>query len=321
MDNILITGGAGFIGSSLCESLIKRDHKILCVDNLMNSSLNNIWPLINNKKFKFFHGDIRNDEIINDLIKESDIVLHLAAQIHTDRSIVEPLLTYEINVLGTLKILELCRRHDVRCVYASTSEVYGSAIYAPMGEDHPLNAPHPYGASKLAADRLCNAYIETYGLDITILRAFNTYGPKQKNIGYGGVISIFIKRVLNGLPPIIYGDGNQTRDYLYIDDLIQAYECIIHSKKNLRSVYNVGTGNDIKISDLAKLIIKLTGNEDKIVPVHINKRPGEVSRLCADYSKFNKALGWSPKITIEEGLEKLVNWSKNYNMDDWEKPL
>jgi UDP-glucose 4-epimerase len=321
LDKILVTGGAGFIGSGLCDLLLKQNHKILCIDNLMNSSLNNIWPLLNNRKFKFIYNDIRNDEIINDLVKESDIVVHLAAQIHTDRSIIEPLLTYDINVLGTLKILELCRRYDLRCIYASTSEVYGSAIYTPMNEDHPLNAPHPYGASKLAADRMCNAYIETYGLDITILRAFNTYGPKQKNIGYGGVISIFIKRVLNGEPPIIYGDGNQTRDYMYIDDLLQAYECIINSKENLRGAFNVGTGTEIKIIDLANLIIKLTGNDKRIKPVNINERPGEVLRLCADYSKFKKVIGWLPKVSIEEGIKNIINWTKNYRIDDWEKPV
>lgn len=296
------------------------EHTVLCLDNLYNGTLNNVRSLIDKRNFKLILGDIRDKKTLGELIKEVDFVIHLAAQIHVDRSIIEPDLTFDVNVLGTLKVLELCRRYDAKIIYASSSEVYGSAIYTPMDENHPLESPHPYGASKIAADRLCYSYIKTYGLDVTILRAFNTFGPRQKDIGYGGAISIFIKRVLNNHPPLIYGDGNQTRDYCYIDDLVRAYELLIEYDKPLRDVLNVGTGKEIRIVDLANLIIKLAGKKDDIKPVHISKRPGEVQRLCANYNKIKSLLDWEPKVTLEEGLIRLIEWYRSYKMEEWEKP-
>jgi UDP-glucose 4-epimerase len=186
-----------------------------------------------------------------------------------------------------------------------------------MDEAHPLNAPHPYGASKIAADRMCYAYINTYGMNIIVVRPFNIYGPHQKDSGYGGAISIFIRRVLNGNPPIIYGDGSQTRDYTYIYDIVRAYDLLLNYEGMLAEPINFGTGTEIKIVDLANTIIDLCGKE--IEPVHVDPRPGEVQRLIADISKARK-LGWKPEYAISRGLEELVDWYRNYRSEEWTKP-
>ncbi len=229
-------------------------------------------------------------------------------------------MTYDINVLGTQNVLEVARMYDVeKVIFASTSEVYGSARYSPMDESHPLDAPHPYGASKIAADRMCYSYSETYGMDICIMRSFNLYGPKQKDSGYGGAISLFTKRTLSNMPPIIYGDGEQTRDYTYVEDIVDAYDLVLNSKA-IKEPINFGTGKEVKIIDLANEIIDLCGKKGSITPVHVEARPGEVNRLIADVSKAKEQLGWEPRHSIEDGLKKFVDWYKNYKFEEWAKP-
>lgn len=319
---ILITGGAGFLGSHLCEKLIAKGHTIVCLDNFLNGSLGNIRALLNHRCFKLTSGDVRDFDLLEKIVSSGiDAIIHLAAQIHVDRSVIEPKETYETNVLGTLHVLELARRYDVeKVIYASTSEIYGSAQYVPMDEKHPLDPMHPYGASKLAADRMCHAYIQTYGINICILRLFNTFGPRQKDTGYGGAISIFAKRVLSDRPPIIYGDGKQSRDYLYIEDAVNAYESILDSKRPLKEPINFGTGKDVAILSVANNIVRLFGKKGKIKPVHVAPRPGEVRRLVADNKKARKLLGWKPTYSFNEGLKKFVEWYKNYRFEEWEKP-
>src|SRR3990172_3181904 len=286
---ILVTGGAGFIGSHLCDKLIQEGHVVVCLDNFMNGNLTNIRHLLNYKHFKLINGDIRDFDTLEKLMPGVDAVCHLAAQIHVDRSIIEPKLTYDINVLGTQNVLEAARMYDVdKIIHMSTSEVYGSAEYAPMDEKHPLSAPHPYGASKIAADRMCHAYNQTYHMNIVIVRPFNAFGPRQKDTGYGGVISIFTKRVMSGIPPIIYGEGSQTRDYTYVADVVDALDLILKFPEPIPTPVNLGTGSEVKIIDLANMIIDLSGQRGKIKPVFIEPRPGEVQRLLSDNSKVKK---------------------------------
>ncbi len=318
---ILITGGAGFIGSHLCEKYTKEGHTILCLDNFMNGNLANIRHLLNYGNFKLINGDVRNFDLLEKIMRDVEIVFHLAAQIHVDRSIIEPQLTYEVNVLGTQNILEAARMYDVeKVVYVSSSEVYGSAVYVPMDESHPLNPPHPYGASKIAADRMCYAYTQGYHMNIIIVRPFNTFGQRQKDSGYGGAISIFVKRVLSGMPPIIYGDGNQTRDYTYIDDLVSAFDLILNYPEPIKEPINLGTGKEIRIIDLANKIIDLCGSPRDIKPIHVEPRPGEVKRLMAQALRAKELLGWEPKLTLEDGLKEFINWYKNYKSEEWSKP-
>jgi len=313
---ILITGGAGFIGSHLCDKYTKEGHTVVCLDNFMSGNLMNIRHLLDYRNFKLTKGDVRDFDFLEKIARDVDVIFHLAAQIHVDRSYIEPELTYEVNVKGTQNVLEAARIYDAKkIIHASTSEVYGSAQYAPIDENHPLNAPHPYGASKIAADRMCYAYIQTYGMNISILRLFNVFGPRQRDIGYGGVISIFTRRVLSNIPSIIYGDGHQTRDYIYIEDAVKAYDLALKHEGPLTEPINFGSGREVSILDLANKLIDLCGKKDDIEPVHVEPRIGEVERLIADATKAKKILGWEPKYDFEEGLRNFVEWYKNYGFE------
>ena len=314
---ILITGGAGFIGSHLCDKYTKEGHTVICLDNFMSGDLMNVRHLLDYRNFKLVKGDVRDFDLLEKVMRDVDVVFHLAAQIHVDRSYIEPKLTYDVNVMGTQNILEVARIYDAKkVIYASTSEVYGSGEYSPMDENHPMNAPHPYGASKIAADRMCYAYIQTYGMDISIVRCFNIFGPRQRDLGYGGVISIFTRRVLNDVLPIIYGDGTQTRDYTYIKDAVRAYDLVLNHNKPITEPINFGTGKEVTIIDLANKIIDLCGKKGEIKPVHVGARIGEVKRLIADATKAKKLLGWAPKYRLEEGLKDFIQWYKNYGFEE-----
>jgi UDP-glucose 4-epimerase len=296
---------------------VKEGHTVLCLDNFLSGDLTNVRHLLDYRNFKLLKGDIRNYELLERIMHDVDVVFHLAAQIHVDRSYIEPKLTYDINVMGTQNILEVARIHDVgRVIHASTSEVYGSAQHVPINEDHPLNAPHPYGASKIAADRMCNAYIQTYGMNIAIMRLFNLFGPRQRDLGYGGVISIFTRRVLSNTPPIIYGDGKQTRDYTYVADAVNAYDLVFNYKKQLKEPINFGNGNEVTILDIAEKIIALCGKKGAIKPVHVEPRIGEVKRLIADSTKAEETLGWKPEYDLEKGLSEFISWYQQYGFGE-----
>ncbi|MFC2004669.1 GDP-mannose 4,6-dehydratase [Chloroflexota bacterium] len=315
--NMLITGGAGFIGGHLCDKYTREGHRVFCLDNFISGNLTNVRHLLDFRNFKLVKGDIRDYTLVEKLTRDVDVILHLAAQIHVDRSYIEPQLTYDINVNGTQNVLEAAKLHDAqKVIYASTSEVYGSAQYVPIDEKHPLNAPHPYGASKIAADRMCNAYIQTYGMNISIIRHFNVFGPHQRDVGYGGVISIFTRRVLNNAPPIIYGDGQQTRDYTYITDAVKAYDMMLNHKEQIAEPVNFGTGKEVSIIDLATKIIDLCGAANTIEPVFVAPRIGEVERLIADPSRARDILGWEADYNLEEGLANFVQWYRNYGFEE-----
>jgi UDP-glucose 4-epimerase len=314
---ILITGGAGFVGSHLCEKYTKEGHPVICLDNFMSGNLTNVRHLLDYRNFKLVKGDIMDFDLLEKIMRDVDIVFHLAAQIHVDKSYIEPKLTYEVNVLGTQNVLEVARLYDAKkVIYASTSEVYGSGEFCPMGENHPLNALHPYGASKIAADRMCYAYIQTYGMNISIIRLFNIFGPRQRDVGYGGVISIFTRRILSNIPPIIYGDGMQTRDYTYIKDAIRAYDLVLNHNKPITEPINFGTGKEVSIIDLADKIIDLCGKKGEIKSVQVEPRIGEVKRLIADATKAKDLLGWEPSYNLEEGLKEFIQWYKNYGFEE-----
>jgi UDP-glucose 4-epimerase len=310
--NILVTGGAGFVGSHLCDSLVASGHFVTCLDDFSTGSIWNIRHLLDSSHFRLAKGSILDRDLLDKIIRDVEVVYHLAAQVHVDRSYVEPELTYDVNVKGTQNILELCRWHRTKSViYASTSEVYGTAQTENISENHPLDAPHPYGASKIAADRMCYAYARTFGMPIQIVRCFNLYGPRQKHFGYGGVISLFMRRAMRGEPLIIYGDGKQSRDYTYIADAIAFYRLMLESEYG-SGPFNVGTGEDVTINYLASEIISLCDN--KSYPVHDKERPSEVKRLCCDNSKAKNA-GWRPLTPLYCGLRNLYEWFKSNGTD------
>ena len=314
---ILITGGAGFVGSHLCEDLVRNGYSVKILDDFSAGTVNNIMELFKYRSFKMIRGSVTDRKLVAEAISDVDIVIHLAAQVHVDKSIIEPKQTFEVNTLGTLNILDAALEHDIELVvYASTSEVYGSAKQIPMTEDHPLNPASPYAASKAAADRLCFSYYNTYNLPVVIVRCFNTYGPRQRDIGYAAAIPKFIRRIQRNLPPIIYGDGKQTRDYMFVNDAVNAYKLVLKSPKNvLGKAVNFGTGKEISIEDLAKMILKLAGNNSN--PLHVSARPGEVTRLCADTTLAKKELGFEPKYTLEKGLTEFLQWYREGRYEEW----
>jgi len=314
---ILITGGAGFIGSHLCDKYTKEGHTVFCLDNFMSGNLTNVRHLLDYQNFKLIQGDIRNLDLLEKVMRDVNVVFNLAAQIHVEKSYIEPKLTYDVNVMGTQNILGVARMYDIeKIIHASTSEVYGSAQYTPIDENHPLNAPHPYGASKIGADRMCYAYIQTYGMNISILRFFNIFGPRQRDVGYGGVISIFTRRVLSNISPIIYGNGHQTRDYTYINDAVRAYDLVLNHDEPITEAINLGTGKEVSILDLANKIIDLHGNKGDIKSVHVEPRMGEVKRLIADATKAKNLLGWEPEYDFDKGLQEFVQWYQNYGFEE-----
>jgi len=297
---ILITGSGGFIGYHLLEKLKREGNKVIGIDNGFHLCKANS---------RYLQADIRNAKLMDELIKKVDIVFHLAAQIHVDYSIKYPKETYDINLTGTLNILSACLKHKKRLVFASTSEIYGTSQSEFMDENHSLNPHSPYAASKLAADRLCYSYYKTYGLDVAILRNFNTFGPFQNDDSYGGVIAKFTKRAFKNEPLEIYGDGEQQRDYMYIDDALKGYEICAQNNLNGRPI-NIGSGKTVKIKNIAKIIKNLTGSKSKII--YVNSRMGEVERLCAE-TNFAKKFGFISGTDFEKDIAKYVKWYKNFH--------
>ena len=276
MAKCLVTGGAGFIGSHLSRRLEDLGHKVISLDNFMH-------PCENPYPSRF--ADVRYVRDMEQYFKGVDVCFHLAAQISVDRSIHSPQETLDINLNGTLNILELCRKCGAKLVFASTSEVYGTSQAKKMSEDHPLDAQSPYGASKVAADRLCKSYIDTYGMKIVILRNFNTFGPYQNDDSLRrGHSTVHESRPQRRRTMNIFGSGNQERDYMWVDDAVDAYIKLI----GRTGVYNAGSGDTItRQQDRAGDKADTRGSKSRIV--HVKARPGEVQRLCCDADKDQKA--------------------------------
>lgn len=304
----LVTGGAGFIGSHLVYKLLSEKHEVICLDNFdpyydPSVKRENIKSAIANGKFHLVEGDIRNRAQVEDIIQENSVemIFHLAAQAGVRASIDNPIKTHEVNATGTLNILEAARKSGVKKVInASSSSVYGKIKYLPYDEDHPKNPVSPYGASKAAAEHYCRIFYEIYGLKTTSLRYFTVYGQR---IRPDLAISIFTKKALNNEPIEIYGDGNYTRDFTYIDDAVEA--TLLAQNRGDGEVYNIGGGKRITINGLAEKIIAITRSKSKIM--HTPAKKGEAEHTLANIEKAKKGLEWEPKIDIETGLELYIN--------------
>lgn len=303
----LVTGGAGFIGSHLVDKLIKEGHKVVVIDNLSTGKKENLNP-----KAAFYKIDIRSPKINQIFRKEKpQIVFHYAAQIDVRKSVENPIEDAKINILGTLNILENCKKNKVKkIIFASSVGVYGDSKKLPLKENYPLNPISPYPITKLAIEKYLN-YYQSQGLDFVSLRYSNIYGPRQISTGEGGVIAIFIDKLLKGEKPTIFGDGNQTRDFLYVDDAIEA--AIKALKAPSGSIYNVGTGKEITINNLLKLLSSILDVKTK--PISRPLRKGEIIRSRIDYSKARRELGWKPEYSLEKGLQKTIGWFKQ-NLND-----
>lgn len=301
---VLVTGGAGFIGRWIVKNLLEN-HEVLVFDNLSNGSTKNLEEFKKNPNFAFTKGDVRDQQDLTCAFKDIELCIHLAAQINVQESLDHPDTSFANNIIGTYNVLERCRKSDAKLVLVGTCMVYDTALKRPINEEHPTKPASPYAGSKLAAENLALSYYNGYGLPIVILRPFNTYGPCQKSSSEGGVVSIFIQRYLAGRDLQIYGDGEQTRDLLYVEDCAEFIVNASFSEKAIGEIINAGTGLDIAVNNLALLICK-DKSKIKNVP-HIHPQ-SEIRQLVCDFSKATKLLGWRPKTSLEQGIEKTTRW-------------
>src|SRR3990172_3279238 len=299
--HILITGAAGFIGAHLGNRLVALGNKVRGIDNFYHSSGQKL-------DFRCETGDVRDEAHLSFVAKDSEIIVHLAAVISIDNSIEFPENCLDINTTGTMRVLEIARRFDMKVVFASSSEVYGPTQATSMDETHPLDAQSPYAATKVFGDRLCNAYKETYGMSINTVRLFNTFGPYQASDGYGGVIAKFTRQTLDGESMTIYGDGSQERDYLYVSDAVEAY--LLAMTQEWDGPVNFASGNPVSIMDIAKKIESLTYlHSPKSGWELIKPRPADVKKLWGNADKARREVGWEPKTSFDDGLKQYVEWA------------
>jgi UDP-glucose 4-epimerase len=305
---ILVTGGAGFIGRWIVKRLLDERKDVCVLDDLSNGRAENIEEFKDNPNFEFILGDVRNKGVLGNLFKDVDICIHAAAAINVQESIENPQRYYDVNVNGTFNILEEARKKDVKVVLVGTCMVYDLSSSEAINEEHSLNPKSPYAGSKLAAENLALSYFHAYGLPVVITRPFNTYGPCQKSNMEGGVVSIFIKNFLDGKTLNVFGDGTQTRDLLYVEDCAEFIVKAAFSNKAVGEIINAGYGQDMAIKDLALLICKDIGRIRYVEHHHLQS---EIPKLLCDYTKANKVLGWEPKTSLEEGIEKARDWIRS----------
>ncbi|MGC9182315.1 NAD-dependent epimerase/dehydratase family protein [Thermogladius sp.] len=297
---ILVTGGAGFIGSHLVRALVSSSFQVRIFDNLSRGSLDNIRDVL--ASIEFVEGDVRDYGAVEDVVRGVDAVVHLAALTDVAESTVEPNLYFDVNVRGTYNVAKASRSVSV-LVFASSSAVYGEPVKLPIPEDHPLQPKSPYAATKVAGEALVLSFSELYGYRPVVLRLFNVYGPRQSK-SYTGVITEFIKRVSRGEPPVIYGDGRQTRDFVHVADVVEAVVTSIKSSR-ARGVYNIGSGRAVSVNELAKTIMELMGRLD-LKPIYKPPRPGDVRHSVANISRAFTELRFNPRIHLLEGLRGLI---------------
>ncbi|NTW21970.1 NAD-dependent epimerase/dehydratase family protein [Candidatus Falkowbacteria bacterium] len=301
---ILITGGLGFQGSHLTKHFLDKGHDVTVLNTYSEHSENHLDALA--AKPRVVWGSVTDKELVRKTVRDHDVIFHLAANINVDESIKLPYSFVDVNVYGTMNVLEAVREFGGRLIYASTCEVYGvNPGMDLLNEDAPLKPHSPYAATKAAADRLCYAYFKTYNLDVAVVRPFNIFGEGQKDGQFGALIPIMVRRALHGENLQVFGSGSQTRDYMYIQDLISAYDMVMETQNSAGQVYNFGTGVETSVRDIAEYIAKKMG----VTVEYTNSRPGEVSRFCADLTKA-KGLGFTAKFTIWEGIDNYIAWKK-----------
>ncbi len=302
--NILVTGGAGFIASHIVDAFIENGHNLTIIDNLTTGREENINP-----KAKFYNVDIRDD--LTQIFEEGkfDVVNHHAAQIDVRRSVTDPIYDAGVNIIGTLNLLQNSVKFGVKkFMFASTGgAVYGEQDYFPADENHKLQPLSPYGISKLAVEKYLYFYNEVYGLKYTILRYANIYGPRQNPLGEAGVVCIFLDKILANEQPIINGSGEQTRDYVYVKDVVKANLLTLDEEES--EIYNVGTGIETSVNELFKLINQNFDNSIK--EVHGPAKPGEQMRSVITSEKLFKKFGWKPSTNLEDGLKETIDYYKS----------
>jgi len=305
-DRVMVTGGAGFIGSHTVDALLQNGQRVWVLDDLSSGSLQNLNRWKKDSRLHFKRGDIARYKVVASLAGKVEAIVHLAALVSPNVSIQRPELAHQINVSGTMNVLRAGVRHRIqRTVFASSSSVYGNAESVKISEDAKLDPVTPYGASKLAAEKYCRAFHESYGLETISLRYFNVYGARQSSNPYSGVIAIFTKRLLRGLAPTIYGDGRQTRDFVHVSDVVNANLLALKATKGVGDALNIGTGRATTIMQLYRMLTQLRGRED-IFPTFARARAGDIGASCADIANARATIGFKPKVPLRSGLQLLI---------------
>ena len=305
----MVTGGAGFIGSHLIEKLLSEGSKVVCLDNFDDYydpqiKRKNVEPFLQNENFQLIEGDIGDKVLLKDILIGIDYVFHEAAQAGVRISVKDPMKPHEINATGTLNLLEVALDSGVKkIINASSSSVYGKVEYLPFDENHPNQPVSPYGVSKLLAEHYCRVFEELYGLKCVSLRYFTVYGPRMRP---DLAISIFTKAALKNETITIFGNGEKTRDFTCIDDIVQAN--LLCMKKG-DGVYNIGGGHSISINELASKIIEINGSESEIV--YTDPMKGDAEHTLSSSEKAWAEIGWKPEITVEDGLQRYAKWMSN----------
>lgn len=303
---ILVTGGAGFIASHVVDAFIEEGHDVVVLDNLITGNRDNLNP-----KAKFVELDIRDKKVTELFAQEKfDVVNHHAAQMDVRKSVEDPQFDADVNVMGSLNLLEQCKKNNVKqFIFSSTGgAIYGEQDYFPADEKHPQRPLSPYGITKLSLEKYLFYYKEIHGLNYFILRYANIYGPRQNPHGEAGVVAIFSQRMLKDEQPVINGDGKQTRDYVYVGDVVRANTAALGRGES--DVVNIGTGKETDVNELFQKIRKYTGKTD-IPEKHVKAKAGEQRRSVIDNSKAEQMLGWEPQVDLAEGLQKTVEFFQN----------
>ncbi|MBP1156510.1 MULTISPECIES: NAD-dependent epimerase/dehydratase family protein [unclassified Paenibacillus] len=299
--NVMVTGGAGFIGSHIVDALIESGHKVHVIDNMTTGNHEFVNP-----KAVLHPVDITGDRL-GAVFEEAkpDIVIHHAAQIDVQTSINQPLFDAKVNILGTISILEQCREHGVRkLIYASSAAVYGPPDYLGVDEQHPLRPISFYGISKHTPEHYIEAFAQLSGMDYTILRYANVYGIRQDPKGEGGVVSIFVDRLLQGQQTVIFGDGEQTRDFIYVKDIVSAN--LAAFERGSRGIYNIGWNQQTSVNELLKLMSELCGKP--FAPQYMPQRIGDIIHSRLDNTAAKKQLGWEPRFSLRSGLSETIKY-------------
>jgi len=313
MNRVLVTGGAGFISSGVVRYLLaETSYDVVTLDALTYAgNLENLADVLSHPRLSFVHGDIRDAELVRELVEGVDLIVNAAAESHVEKSIRDGASEFvTTNVEGTQILLDAIRATPVeRFVLVSSSEVYGTARAVPMDEQHPLDPRSPYAATKAGADRLAYSYFVTYGLPIVIVRPFNNYGPRQHP---EKVVPRFVTQALCDEPLTIHGDGHASRDWLYVDDDAEAIHAVLEAPLDdvAGEVINVATGVDISVAELARLVLDVLGKPEELCR-HVDERPGQVDRHIGSTAKAERLLGWRARTSFADGLERTVAWYRD----------
>lgn len=302
--SVLVTGGAGFIGSHITERLIELGYSVRVLDDLSTGTEENMKSFMD--RVDFVKGSYGNRELLKKSLSGIDLVIHNAAFLGVKRTVENPWQVLETNnYFNHIFFDEISRSKVKKLVFASSSEVYGEPVQVPEVENQPLRAGTPYQISKRLSETYCQVLYKQYGIDTCSFRYFNVYGPRQNSTPYGFVIAIFLARAMRGEPLTIYGDGTQTRDFTYISDVVDANILAI-SKENCGGIFNIGAGSEISVNELADKVIKVINKQ--LSTIHTDPIEGEIKRRCADITRARAHLAYTPKITLDEGLKKTWEW-------------